>query len=515
MRVVFYDCGFGALGVQYLLRVLETAGHDVQVFFDQSFSRDYLAQDLFLRDFLSLTPEQVRDSILALDPEVLCLSVFSYTYQRNMALVRVLKEANPNLIVVCGGCHATLLPEVALENEGLSFVVVGEGEISLPALMDALANSDVATVKALPEDALPGVWNVHDGAVMARGLSPIMRDLDQIPFPDKTQHYAANPSLRAFYSVVASRGCTYACTYCNSPCLRDLHRKYNEPYYRLRSVENVIAEIEAAVAQFHPRHVAFLDDAFGVKRPWLREFASRYKEAIGLPYDVETSPASLDAEALDLLAGSGCVNVEIGFQCANATVRRELLNRHETNEQVEALIRGAKSRGMFVELDTIVNLPGETEEHIEETLEFIRATRPHLVNVGFLQYFPKAPITQMALDQGVLNREDIAQIERGGRVNSMRLLSQSGLGARYRVLPFQVAIACRLPRWISGRLIPLVRTPILRNVFSFFASPFLYASRIRVSLMDRRQFFLRRQVIRSLYAARWVLARKLRGVARP
>ena len=514
MRVAFYDSGYETFGVQYLLSTLSAQGYDVRLFFDSSFSKDYLAQDFFLTGLLSLSPEQVSRNLLALEPDVACFSLYTIFYQDNLAAVRLMKEEKPDLMVVCGGFHASLLPAKVLAHEQIDFVVLGEAETSLPSLLNALGKSPIDEVKALPADALPGVWNLHCGEVMDRGLSPIPHDLDEMPFPEKQMYYDANPALASMYTAIGSRGCPYACTYCNSATMNTLYRGYGERYYRVRSVENVIAELKEAKARFKPKHVMFFDDVFGAKREWLREFSARYKAEVGLPYFCQTSPLIHDKESLALLADSGCVLLEFGFQSANARVRGGVLNRRETNDSMQELLLEAIRLGMFTELDLIANLPGETPEHLEEALDFVRATRPKWVNLSFLQFHPKTPITDTAVAEGMLTPEDVGRIEEGLHASSMRLLSKSSLGKRYRVLPFQVFFAFYLPPRLSKGFIRWAEKPILSGLCSFFASWFLYFSRILLSYTDKRDFLVRHHVVRSIRAARWVLARKVFGVAR-
>lgn len=502
------------MGIQYLVAALERRGHDPHLFYDRSFAKNHLAQDLFLTPFLSLSKGQVSRNIGAMQCDVLCFSLYSYNYKEDMALIRHVKRFYPNLTIVCGGVHASLLPEVVLRNPEVDFVVLGEAETSLSMLIDVLEDAGVAQTKRMPADALPGVWNVHDGNVMERGLSPIAADLDELPFPEKRLHYAANPGMSRVYSTIASRGCFCSCTYCNSPSLRRLYKAHGNRYYRVRTVNNVMEELHQAVEKHHPRYIEFFDDAFGAKRSWLREFSERYKNEIGLPYDIQTSPVVQNEESLDLLAASGCIDIELGFQSANERVRADILNRYETNEKVRGLIQRAHDLGMFVELDLIVNLPGEVWSDIEESLAFVRETRPELVNVGFLQYFPKTPITDIALDRGLLKQEDIGRMQEGEGMNSMRLVSKSDLAIPYRVLPFQAFLASRLPARVSGSLIRLAAKPIIRNIISFFASYVIYLGRLSICLTDKRDFYLRQQVRHAFHGMKWVLGRKIADLFR-
>ena len=63
-------------------------------------------------------------------------------------------------------------------------------------------------------------------------------------------------------------------------------------------------------------------------------------------------------------------------------------------------LRDAKIR---FTLDHILNLPGETEEHIAESMDFYMETKAK-VFIYFLNYYPRSPITRFAHEQGVCHR---------------------------------------------------------------------------------------------------------------
>lgn len=511
MRLVFYDSSCGSLGVQYLLAGLKARGHDVSLYLDPSASRDYIAQDLAFKRWLSLAPRQVSNDLVALRPDVVCFSLNSYYYTRLLEIIRLVKQTDPRILVICGGMHVTLVPEVVLQNKEIDFALLGEGDISLPSLLEALEESGVERVKALSDTILPGVWNVHDGGIVRRGLSPIIEDLDSVPFPDKDLLYQANPALASIYSTMASRGCLYKCSYCNSATVHALYACHGVNFFRVRSVSNVIEELRQAKSKYPARYVEFFDDTFGVGRPWLNEFCERYKAEVGLPFGIEVSPLVLDEEKIDRLADSGCVTLELGIQSANPVVRRELLNRHETNERVIRLVRYGVERGILVELDIIVNLPGETREHVVEALDLVCEARPHMVNLSYLQYLPKTQIIDTALAQGILTPEEVQSIEMGERPKPHRFLPKSDLADYYKTLPFEMFIAARLPTPTAKRLMRLIEKPVLRRPVSFFVTVFLYASRLFLAYRDTRNYFLRWNIRRFAYSIRRVFGRKLLG----
>ncbi len=515
MRVTFYDCGTGSFAVQYLLSITASSGHHARLYFDCSLSTDYLAQDIPFTGLFSLSRERICHEILATRPDVVGFSMYSFQYRANLELIRILKRERPDLIIVCGGIHVSLTPDAALKHPEIDFVVVGEAEVSFPRLLDCLANDGVDAVRNAATHVLPGVWNRSGCGIIARGLSPVVRNLDEIPFPDKSAHIQANPALAAIYSIIGSRGCFGSCSYCNSASMNRLYRENGETYYRVRSVDNIIQELQQAIERYRPRTIAFWDDVFGVRGKWLEEFCDRYPKEIGLPFEVQANPHIHDEHNLKRLADAGCVTIDFGFQSANEEVRRTLLHRTETNEQVRQAIGWAKQNGIFVELDLIVNLPGETPAHIEEALRFLADTHPNLVNCGFLQYFPGAQITEFALENGYLKPETLEQIEQGESVQSMRLLPKDGvgidtraLGYQYRLLPYYIFFASRLPGWLARPSSTFVGLPLVRSVCSLLAPFFLYTWRFIYSFLDRRSFFLHRQIIPFFYAIRWILKKR-------
>lgn len=515
MRVTFYDSGYGMLGVQYNMACLTRAGHEVDLFFDNSMSMDHLSQDMPIGKLLSLTQDQVVAGIMDTQPQVVCFSTPTYFYQAHLSLIRRLKRDHPGLIVCMGGVHPTLESRVVASKPEIDFTIVGEGEYAFPKLISAIETEGVDAVKASAPEAHPGCWSLHNGEIIERGMAPAVKDLDELPWPDKRLYHAANPALQPIYATLASRGCVFTCSFCNSASLNHKFRdEGNSKFYRYRSVDNVIAELKWAKETYAPKYVQFFDDIFAVKRSWLVEFHEKYKKEIGLPFEVQTNPKIHNVESMELLADCGCVHLEFGFQSANPTVRREMLSRKETNEEVKELIRAARRVGMLMELDLIVNLPGETEKEVQEDIDFVQDVHPELVNVSFLQYFPQTPIIKTALQQGILKQEDLPRIAEGEMISSMRLLRDSKLAMRYHLLPFQMYFAAHFPRRLANIIMAMIGWPVVRLFFARYGTYFLYLTRIWVGQTDWRDFYHRRQLPRAFCAARDVLRHKYRGKPR-
>lgn len=509
LRLVLYDYAYESFAIQYLASVLKWHGYPLHVHYDVSMHLDYLDEDLPFASYLSMTPEQTAREIAALRPDVVGFSLITVFFSKLLEIIRHLKRLLPDVVVIAGGPHCNLAPEETLETPEIDFIFLGDADISLPDFLEKLERLGSEAVKALPVEAMPGIANRHGGATVLRGIGPLMEDLDQVPFPEKDDYYRVNPALASMYTITCSRGCAYRCTYCNSNNLRRMYNSCGQRYYRMRSVPNVIAELKMAKKKYKPHSIMFLDSLFAGKKAWLEEFAGAYAREINLPYFCETNPNVHDARTIDLLAQSGCTLLQFGFQSANEDVRHNILHRKESNARLIELVRRAKQHGIFVCVDHIANLPGEQKSHLEEAVRFYAMLRPNWVNLGFLQFYPKAEIIEIALARRVIRPEDVPAINRGEYQHSFRLVSKSDLSEYYVTLPMRFFAAFKLPRWLGSRVDAAMDNPRLARLLAPLGSVFIYASRIVCAFTDRRDFLVRHHVQRNLRVVAILLKKKV------
>ena len=507
-RVTLYDHSYETFAVQYLSATLKQHGFPTQVFYDCSMNKDYLGQDFFLTNLFSLRPGQIARGILATRPQVVAFSIITVFYPLIAAIIAELRRRAPELIIVAGGPHCTLVPEEALKNTQIDLVFVGEADISLPHTLKLLAGHSLEYVQSLPPEELPGVANLWQGKPVLRGMGQVLNDLDQAPFPDKEPYYKKNPSLKIMYTATCSRGCLFRCTYCNSNNLRQMYHQIGARYFRVRSVDNVIEELKQAKAKYNPRYIMFIDNLFAPQTRWLERFSEKYRQEIGLPFFCETNPNVHSEYTMKLLAQAGCTLLQFGFQSANEEVRQKILHRRESNDRIRRLVKTAKRLGMLVCIDHIANLPGERKEHLTEAVEFYHELRPHWINLGFLQFYPRAEILDIALAHKILTPQEMSYIMRGEMQSSFRLLSKSKLGDFHRTLPMRFYAAFRYSDKWNERINRLLDNPTYAPWLSSFASPFIYVSRILTALKNPRDFLVRHHIIRNLMVMKILLREK-------
>jgi len=284
-------------------------------------------------------------------------------YQWALRIGKIVKD-ELGCKVIFGGLHVTSCPDVVRENKWIDDICIGCGISYFGYKFD-------------PDEVFPSRKDFYD----------------QLP-----PHYHVHPYM------MTSFGCPYNCTYCLP---RDL--KLQLPR---RSVDGCIREIKE-LKQMGAKRLFIWDDSFTINKEWIFEFLERYKNEIDLPFRCVTHPKLVKDDIVKKLKEARCYLIGIGLQTANEQLRRKILNRMEKNEDVSRASEIIKKHKIKLTIDHIFELPEETEETNQESLEFYKTLKPDLVNTFKLIYLPKAKIIDHAVRNGILTEKDVYNIEHG------------------------------------------------------------------------------------------------------
>jgi len=330
-------------------------------------------------------------------PDVIGFSLTSGSEDYYLELIRRLRRRVDFLSVV-GGPHPTFFPEF-VENEEVDVICRGEGDEALVELLDCLRDGrDYSGVRNL--------WLKKDGRVVRNPMRPLISDLDTLPYPDRAsflKYYAyAHSSVKHF---LATRGCPYDCTYCFNHLLKKLYRDEagDTRYCRLRSVESVIREIEEVRRRYPLKVVYFHDDIFIVNREWLREFSAAYRSRVGLPMICYVRANLVTEEVARLLKEANCVTIAMGVESGNEEIRRRILKRDMSNDQIVGAARLFHQHGISIMTQNMVGLPEESIENAYETIRINVAVKPAYAWVSIFQPYPRTETHAYCLEKGYLN----------------------------------------------------------------------------------------------------------------
>lgn len=301
-----------------------------------------------------------------------------------------------NVTTVLGGAHPTHRPEI-VRSDVVDFICVGEGEISFPGLVDALEAQSQA-------DNIPGIWLTKENQIIDNGPSPLP-DLQKLPLMDIDLYCKASKVIRRKDNREFSlnRGCLFSCTYCNSPSLRSL---YGAGFLRSKTADQAIEELLYVYERYPYRMPTFTSsDNLFHKKEFASEFLEKYKREIDLPFFCQMRVEFIDADIARMLREAGCHMVAIGVESGSPRVRKEILNRHMSNEKIIQACRYLQKENIKVTTTNMMGIPGETFDEAWETVRLNAKMRPAASWCSIFQPYPGTPLTRTLLESGGVTPE--------------------------------------------------------------------------------------------------------------
>jgi radical SAM superfamily enzyme YgiQ (UPF0313 family) len=447
MRVTFVALGAEQMGISLLSAVLRRAGHETSLVFNPALFHDRYYLDVpWLGEALDRT-RLVVDELELLRPDLVAFSVLTPIYGWSLEVARQVK-ARLGVPVIFGGVHPSAVPEVCLENDGVDYVCVGEGEDAIVRLCDAIGGG-----AARPAAPIPNLWWKDARGELVRGpAQPFLQDLDALPHFDK-ELWADDIRVADNWLTMTGRGCPYRCTFCFNNFFAKLPGRGGGKYVRQRSIEHCLAELHEAKRRWGIRRVDFEDDIFTVDRDWIRAFLGEYRREIDVPFQCLVHPRYVDAEVARWLRDAGCQHVQMGVQSADEEYKRKQLLRMEKDAHLQSALAALAEAGLTANLDHMFGLPDEPLSAQERAREIYARFPPRVVQTFWLTHLPGIELTKEAVRRGHLTADDYEGINRGETrlFHSRGRADADGSIAVYRRYELLFKLLPLLPRWARER----------------------------------------------------------------
>ncbi len=280
------------------------------------------------------------------------LVIFTSTpgFKNEIRLAEMMKEVNPTLKIALVGPPVTVEPEKSLQvSSVIDFVARKEFDYSV---------AEFASGKKLED--IQGISFRQNGGIVHNPDRPRIEDLDSLPFAvdvykrdlDITRYnvpFLLNPYV-AFYT---SRGCPALCTFCLWPQTISGHA------WRIRSSENVAAEVKRALELFpNIKEIFFDDDTFAWGKNRVLDICQKLKP-LKFTWSC-TSRVHTDYETLKAMKEAGCRLMIVGFESGDQMVL-DNIKKGATAEQGVEFMKNCKRLGLAVHGDFIVGLAGRNQ----------------------------------------------------------------------------------------------------------------------------------------------------------
>ena len=356
---------WGHLGLAYVAAATRAAGIGCRVI-DAKLAR--------------LAFDDVVAEVVRAHPAIVGITSFTHELAMAHRLAERIKAQLPDVRLVLGGVHASMLPLQTLKDlPAFDYLVAGEGERAFPALARALLDGREDGVPTIP-----GVARREADGIQLAPRDPWIEDLDPLPFPAWDLFPPATG-----YMVVATRGCPYKCVF----CAHALGQKV-----RARSPENVIAEIRTLHENFRAQKVWFVDETFGLRKEWTHELCEGLVRA-GLAgkfwWAVTTRAQVVTDEFVADLKRAGCKKIDIGVESGDERILK-VIRKGETKEDFVRAVAIIKRAGLTSHAYFILGHPTETRESAHNTIDFAAQLNTDYVSIGIMIPYPGTEVAELA-----------------------------------------------------------------------------------------------------------------------
>jgi radical SAM superfamily enzyme YgiQ (UPF0313 family) len=327
--------------------------------------------------------DEIEAELAAIKPDVVGISCLFTPYYREALEIARRAKKRLNVPVVMGGSHASAVPASLLSSPYVDYVIRGEGEKAFVEFLAFLQG----------EKPLEGVSNLAYKKDGQFHFNPIADNfsLNDLPFPDLGDFSPSSYTLagKPMTFMITSRSCPHKCSFCS------VHTTFGEKY-RLRSLENVLTEIELRYRQGY-RVIDFEDDNLTYYKSTFKELCRQMiarfpRGALRLVAMNGISYLSLDEETLELMSEAGFSHLNLALVSSDKTVR-ETTKRPHTLEAYLKVVRKATELGLKIVSYQILGLPNETLASMIQTLAF-NARLPVLLGALPFYQTPNAPIAR-------------------------------------------------------------------------------------------------------------------------
>ncbi len=360
-------------GIAYIAAVLEKEGYNVSIW-----DRNVDQMD-------------IKTVLKREQPDIIGFSVM--TGHCILDAIEISQEAKaiyPDVSIVWGGYHPTLLPEQTLAEEYIDYVAYGEGEYTMLELVDSMRNNS-------PIEDVDGVYFKKGGkTVKTQPRSPI-KDLDQLPFPAwhlfEIKKYIRHGTFNEReINLNTSRGCPFNCSFCCEPA-------FHKRRWRANSSRRVIEMVKHLKSEYGCNHIAFRDSLFTANLRRLEEICDALiTEGLKMGWHCPARIMNWDKVLLKKMKQAGCTYLEFGVETGSPRLLK-LLNKRITFDLVYQTFKKCNEIGITPRINLIIGLPTEKRKDLDMTLALLDRLNPSVAGISIFMPYPACELHDFVVRQ--------------------------------------------------------------------------------------------------------------------
>lgn len=370
-------------GLAYLAAVLEQNGHEVEVY----------SQDLH-----HYPEEHLTDLLDKNRYDVIGVGVIAgyYQYRKLLKISEAINRSSQRPYYILGGHGPSPEPDFFLRRTQADAVVIGEGEVTILELLEAVANKTSLT-------SILGIAYRDGSQVMVNQRRPLIEDVDSIPFPAfhlfpihyyRLLRFVHTASSDFVMPVLSGRGCTFTCTFCY---------RIDEGF-RPRSNESIIEEIKFLKSNYGITYVAFSDELLMSSQERTISLCSDFIKAnLNIRWTCNGRLNYAVPDVLKIMKEAGCVFINYGIEAFDNTVLKNMkkaLTTHQIVSGIEATLNTGISPGFNIIFGNI----GDSKETLQKGVKFLLKydDSAQLRTIRPVTPYPGSPLFTTAVEMGLV-----------------------------------------------------------------------------------------------------------------
>lgn len=385
--LVVYDNGsyihWFPQGLAYIAAILRKNGIDVSIYnqdmnhFPDGHLTDYLDKNNF---------------------DVVGVSVIAgyYQYRKLLKISNAINKSKKRPIYIIGGHGPSPEPEYFMKKTNADFTVIGEGEITIIELLEAIVSNK-------PLNNIKGIAYRENGQIFINPKRELIKNIDDLPLPAydlfpmeyyrllRMPHIANNEFA---IPILSGRGCTFHCNFC--------YRM--DKGFRPRQNNAIIEEITILKKDYEISYIAFGDELLmsSIERTesLCRDFI---KAKLNIKWDCNGRLNFAKPELLKLMREAGCIFINYGIEAMDDQILKNMKKSLTTkiiNRGIEATLDADISPGFNIIFGNI----GENETTLNKGLEFLLKydDGAQLRTIRPVTPYPGSPLYYYAIENGLL-----------------------------------------------------------------------------------------------------------------
>jgi radical SAM superfamily enzyme YgiQ (UPF0313 family) len=371
-------------GLAYLAAVLLKEGYDVEIYNQDMhhYPDEHLTRYLGQEDF-----------------DVVGVGAIGgyYQYRKLLKISEAINNSKNRPFYIIGGHCPSPDPEYFLKKTKADVAILGEGEVTIVELLDAISNK-----KALAN--IKGIAFKDNEEIIINEDRPLIQDIDTIPFPAYhlfpiNYYKLIRPMPGAIktdfvFPVLSGRGCTFKCTFC--------YRM--DVGFRQRSNESIIEELNLLKDDYGITYVMFSDELLMSSKERTISLCEAFLKAnLNIRWNCNGRLNYAMPDILSLMERAGCVFINYGIEAMDDLVLKNM-NKGLTIKQIIEGVENTLSAGISPGLNILFGNIGDNKETLNKGMEFLLNydDGAQLRTIKPVTPYPGSPLYYAAIDKGLI-----------------------------------------------------------------------------------------------------------------